>query len=106
MSGNWCRSTNNFDKKQPFAYNLGMEIMIESELHSLFCRNFRAIRKAQEKTQSDLAASLGVARAYIAQIESGRRCPTLNTVERLAKALNVSVEDLLGSHTERLLNCS
>ncbi|WP_423247977.1 helix-turn-helix domain-containing protein [Thermus hydrothermalis] len=34
-------------------------------------------------TQKELAARVGISRQYLAEIETGRRKPTLNTLERL-----------------------
>lgn len=46
-------------------------------------------------SQRDLADVSGVSREYIARLELGQHDPTLSTLEKLAKALKVSVADLL-----------
>jgi transcriptional regulator with XRE-family HTH domain len=46
-------------------------------------------------SQRDLADVSGVSREYIARIELGQHDPTLSTLEKLAKALNVKVGKLL-----------
>ncbi|MGD8817393.1 MAG: helix-turn-helix transcriptional regulator, partial [Acidobacteriota bacterium] len=38
----------------------------------------------------------GIAAAYLSQIETGKRDGTVATVKRLAAALEVSVDDLVG----------
>ncbi|MGD8331990.1 MAG: helix-turn-helix transcriptional regulator [Acidobacteriota bacterium] len=43
-----------------------------------------------------LAEKAGIAAAYLSQIETGKRDGTVATVKRLAAALEVSVDDLVG----------
>lgn len=57
--------------------------------------NIRRIRLAKEMTQGDLCRKLEVDRAYMSNIESGKKNPTLSTIERIAKALNVSIGELV-----------
>ena len=47
-------------------------------------------------TMSDLAASSGVSRAMVADVENGKKSPTLRTLYLLASGLGCSVSDLLG----------
>jgi transcriptional regulator with XRE-family HTH domain len=53
-------------------------------------------------TQLELARSVGVSRAYIASIESGRANPSLDVVERIALALGLELQ-LIG-RTPTLIN--
>ena len=46
-------------------------------------------------SQGDIARALEVHRAYVSGIETGKRNPTLATLEKLANALGVSVSELL-----------
>ena len=46
-------------------------------------------------SQGDIARALEVHRAYVSGIETGKRNPTLATLEKLASALGVSVSELL-----------
>jgi len=55
----------------------------------------KRIRIAKQMTQGDICRKLGVDRAYISNVESGNKNPTLSTITKLAKALNVSVDELL-----------
>jgi transcriptional regulator with XRE-family HTH domain len=57
--------------------------------------NIKKIRLAKGMTQGDLCRKLEVDRAYMSNIESGKKNPTLSTIENIAKALNVSVDELL-----------
>ncbi len=55
----------------------------------------KRLRENQGWTQRKLAEKVGVARVTIARIEIGNRRPSLELLERLAKALKVKVGDLL-----------
>jgi transcriptional regulator with XRE-family HTH domain len=55
----------------------------------------KQLRTRQGFNQTDLAKKVRVTQAYIAMLENGRENPTLNVLERLAKALKVSVAELV-----------
>jgi len=57
--------------------------------------NLKKIRAKKKLSQGALARFLGVDKGYISNIENGNKNPTLATIERLAKALGVSVDSLL-----------
>jgi DNA-binding XRE family transcriptional regulator len=52
-------------------------------------RNVRQLRLAVGLTQTALAKRSGMNRSYLSRLESGRHNPTLATLERLAKSLEV-----------------
>lgn len=58
-------------------------------------QNIRKIRLAKGMTQGDLCRKLEVDRGYMSNVETGKKNPTLATIERIAKALNVSIEELM-----------
>lgn len=55
----------------------------------------KRIRAQKHMSQGDICRKLGIDRAYISTIESGKPNPTLSTIERIADALGVSVNELL-----------
>jgi len=56
----------------------------------------KALRKARNNmTQEALAHKAGISLGYVARLEIGRHDPKLSTLLKLAKALNVSVAELL-----------
>jgi transcriptional regulator with XRE-family HTH domain len=57
--------------------------------------NIRRVRKERALSQEALADEVGLAVTYVGQIERGQRNPTLDVVERFAKALGVKPLDLL-----------
>ena len=54
-------------------------------------------REKRGRSQRELAAAAGVAAGYLADIETRRKPGSVLAVTRLAKALQVSIEDLLTS---------
>ncbi len=57
--------------------------------------NVKRIRNERRLTQQTLADKAKIHRVYLAQIEGATRAPSLEMLERLAKALKVEVGDLL-----------
>jgi DNA-binding XRE family transcriptional regulator len=55
----------------------------------------RKLREAQGITQKKLAGAVGMMRSNISRIEAAKHRPSLETMERIAKALKVSVADLV-----------
>jgi transcriptional regulator with XRE-family HTH domain len=60
----------------------------------IFSENLKRFRKIKDLTQAFVAESAGVTLQTIADIENGRRNPSLSVMESLATALGVSVYDL------------
>ena len=60
-----------------------------------FGRNLKRIREARGITQGDIVRALGVGRGFISNIENGKANPTLSTIARIARALDVSTAELL-----------
>lgn len=55
----------------------------------------RILRLQQELTQKQLAAKAKMSHAYLSNIETGKADPSLSTLKRLAKALGISVSELV-----------
>ncbi len=55
----------------------------------------RDLRHARNLSQRQLAGRMGVPRTYISKIENGKAMPTLSSLNRLAKALQVDISALL-----------
>lgn len=58
-------------------------------------RNVKRIRKERGWSQEQLAFESGLHRTYIGGIERGARNPTILTLARLAKTLEVPVDQLI-----------
>ena len=59
--------------------------------------NIRRLRHEQNLSQEELADICGLHRTYVGSVERAERNVTLSSLELLAKALGVSVVDLLTS---------
>jgi transcriptional regulator with XRE-family HTH domain len=55
----------------------------------------RDLRHVRNLSQRQLAARMGVPRTYISKIENGKAMPTLSSLDRLARALDVEISALL-----------
>jgi transcriptional regulator with XRE-family HTH domain len=60
----------------------------------------RAWRDHRGLNQGQLAALVGISRAYLAQIEGGERTGTLEVTARIARALGCLIDDLLAQGPE------
>jgi len=57
--------------------------------------NMKKVRAKKKLSQGALARLLDVDKGYISNIESGKKNPTLATIQRLAVALGVPADELL-----------
>jgi transcriptional regulator with XRE-family HTH domain len=64
----------------------------EEQFLDALCKRIAAVRKEKGFTQEKLASEASLDRVAIANIETGRRRPTVTTVYRLAVALKVKPE--------------
>lgn len=55
----------------------------------------RDLRRVRNLSQRQLAGRMGVPRTYISKIENGKAMPTLGSLDRLARALEVDLSALL-----------
>jgi transcriptional regulator with XRE-family HTH domain len=64
-------------------------------LRSVVSRNIRLLRNAAGLTQDQLAELAGLDRNYIGKLEREENSPTVDTLESIAVALQISVELLV-----------
>lgn len=62
----------------------------------LFCQRLRAARDMRNWSQNDLAVRATLPASSIAHFEAGSRKPSFDTLRRLATALDVTTDYLLG----------
>lgn len=67
---------------------------METDINIRFGRRITLLRRQQNLSQEDLAFRCCVHRTYIGAIERGEKSSTLNTIEKLANGLNVSLIEL------------
>jgi transcriptional regulator with XRE-family HTH domain len=63
--------------------------------HLNLAASIRSIRLRNGLSQRQLATRMSVPRTYVSKIENEKATPTLSSLERLARALEVTVPDLL-----------
>jgi transcriptional regulator with XRE-family HTH domain len=63
--------------------------------HLKLAFSIRSLRLRSGLSQRQLALRMSVPRTYVSKIENEKATPTLSSLERLARALEVSVPDLL-----------
>lgn len=61
----------------------------------IFGQNVQKHRKALGLSQEQLAERAGLHRTYIGMIERSEKNITLRNIEKIAKALNINIQDLL-----------
>jgi transcriptional regulator with XRE-family HTH domain len=57
-------------------------------------KRLRALRDARNLTQGDIERRTGLMRCYVSRVENGHTIPSLETLQRWAKALEVEVYQL------------
>jgi len=68
---------------------------IHSHGHLNLASSIRSMRLRNGLSQRQLATRMSVPRTYVSKIENEKATPTLSSLERLARALEVTVPDLL-----------
>lgn len=71
-----------------------------------FGRKLRELRKQKNLTQKQLAALIGVKNSIISFYEVGDRIPSPEIIIKLASALNVTSDYLLGIHKNETIDVS
>jgi len=60
------------------------------QLRKILVQNLRKIRRERGITQAALAEKCGTDTSYIGQIEIGKRFPSLELIEKMAKVLKIN----------------
>ena len=72
----------------------GKSYFMKKEILIKFGKQIRKERLKQKLTQEELAAKAGVHRTYIGMIERAEKNITLENIEKIARALNLKIEDI------------
>jgi transcriptional regulator with XRE-family HTH domain len=65
------------------------------DIRKKFGKRLRTLREERGWSQEEFADRAGLHRTYVSAVERGVRNPTLSVLERLAKALGVSMAELV-----------
>jgi len=66
-----------------------------AKLPKIISKRIKKRRNDLGMTQEDLAEKVGVSRVYIGYVEQGRNTPSLEILEKIAKALKVRLSELV-----------
>ncbi len=55
----------------------------------------RKLRKQKDLSQEELALRAGINTVYYGQLERGQKCPTIDTLYKIATGLQISIPELL-----------
>lgn len=67
-------------------------------MENSFHGNLKEARMSRKMTQKDVAEKIGVAKSTYSLYESGNREPGVAIIKKIAKVLNVSADELLGTN--------
>lgn len=76
-----------------------------SEILIKFGERVRQLRKEKRMSQEELADKANLHRTYIGMIERAEKNVTLINIEKIAKALEVSIQDFLYGIQRNFRNC-
>jgi len=65
------------------------------DVRRIVAKNVRKLRTAAQLSQEEVAVRMGVEQTYVSGLERGVRNPTITTLDRAARALNVKIVELL-----------
>ena len=68
----------------------------QGKMSEIFSKRLKKIREEKKLSQADLAKKAGLQPAAISHFETGQRKPSFDNLKRLANALNISIDYLLG----------
>ena len=71
------------------------KIVEHAEVVRQFGARLREVRQSRSVTQADLAEKAQVALSHLSKLEKGEAAPGLELLDRLAKALETTITDLL-----------
>ena len=77
-----------------FWLTIGINLGMKPILRKRFGDRIRELRKARGFSQEAFADECGLARTYMSRIETGGSNASLDAIEKLAQALEVTVEEL------------
>jgi transcriptional regulator with XRE-family HTH domain len=67
---------------------------IEKELNMVIAERLRALREQKNLSQGDIEKRTGLLRCYISRVENGHTVPAIETLEKMARAMEVPLYQL------------
>ena len=66
--------------------------------------NIKTERKKVHMTQEELAEKVDISTVFVSQIENANRKASLETVYKISKALNITIDDLLSDEKQKTID--
>ncbi|GMQ91897.1 MAG: hypothetical protein BMS9Abin11_1212 [Gammaproteobacteria bacterium] len=76
---------------------------MEKRARNVLAQKLRLLRMIKGWSQESLAQACGLDRSYIGSIERGERNVSLDNIEKLARAFDIALDELLGSSSASLV---
>lgn len=70
-------------------------VMQKQQIMEATADRIRRLRKQRDMSQEELALRAGINTVYFGQIERGQKCPTVDTLYKIAMGLDVPLTELL-----------
>ena len=75
------------------------------EVRQAFGKRVRTLRQERNFTLRQFALTIGIDKSFLVDIEYGRKAPTLDTIERIAGGLDVTMSHLMFNVDVRHVGC-
>lgn len=75
--------------------SIARHTMTRELLNKKLGNNIRKFRLSADISQEALAKKAGLYPAYLGRLERGEKCPTIDTLYKICKALGISMSDVL-----------
>jgi len=72
-----------------------MTVKSSTKARATFAHNLKAVRRARNLSQEDLANKAGLHRTFVGSVERAERNISIDNMERLASALKCRLVDLM-----------
>lgn len=74
---------------------MNTEELIPHPIRYTFAKNLRKIRRMKDISQESLAFDAGISRAYLSEIEGGKRAVSIDVMGKIADALEINLTLLI-----------
>ena len=82
-----------------------LNLQAKIELYNMkFNKKIKALRKAADMSQQELADKINVHVTHLSKIENGHLIPSIDIVQRLMKVFAVSADQLLNDNENSIVN--
>ncbi len=80
--------------QQPTKFSLATSYYMWNTQHMIIGDRLRALREEKKLSQGDIEKRTGLLRCYISRVENGHTVPAIETLEKLARALECPLYQL------------